>query len=227
MAIGTEEQRQLKRVLQFDSPKPQTVWFRALTGEIAQESDRVFRSGRLRLTIPTTETKLRSLPDEPKRSELLLRLQLPQGKSTLEFIYEPLNEDSHLRLRLPADSDCRCHDVLVCTRAEEVGQRWGTEEREREYYPIVNIPLPPDTVIEAGAFAVLPDGRMAVGTRHGEIYLIDGVDAAKPTPSFHLFASGMDEIFGLDLERQCVSRHSKLRIDSCQRFKQRRRRRSL
>jgi hypothetical protein len=80
---------------------------------------------------------------------------------------------------------------------EEVGQRWGTEEREREYYPIVNIPLPKDTVIEAGAFAVLPDQRVAVGTRHGEIFIIDGVDAPKPVPTFHRFASGLDEIFGL------------------------------
>lgn len=82
-------------------------------------------------------------------------------------------------------------------RAEEVGQRWGTEEREREYYPIVNIPLPKDTVIEAGAFAVLPDQRMAVGTRRGEIFVIDGIDAAKPVPAFHRFATGLDEIFGL------------------------------
>jgi hypothetical protein len=81
--------------------------------------------------------------------------------------------------------------------AEDVGERWGTEEREREFYPIVNIPLPKDTVIEAGAFAVLPDGRVAVGTRHGEIFLIDGIDAAKPNPTFHRFASGLDEIFGL------------------------------
>lgn len=81
--------------------------------------------------------------------------------------------------------------------AEDVGERWGTEEREREYYPIVSIPLPKDTVIEAGAFAVLPDQRVAVGTRHGEIFLIDGVDAPKPNPSFHRFASGLDEIFGL------------------------------
>jgi hypothetical protein len=82
-------------------------------------------------------------------------------------------------------------------RGEEVGERWGTEEREREYYPIVNIPLPKDTVIEAGAFAILPDHRVAVGTRHGEIFLIDGVDDPKPTPSFHRFATGLDEIFGL------------------------------
>ena len=86
---------------------------------------------------------------------------------------------------------------VSAARSEEVGDRWGTEEREREYYPIVNIPLPKDTVIEAGAFAVLPDRRVAVGTRHGEIFLIDGVDAAKPNPSFHRFATGLDEIFGL------------------------------
>ncbi len=82
--------------------------------------------------------------------------------------------------------------------AEEVGDRWGTEEREREYYPIVNIPIPVGMVIEAGAFTALPDGRMAVGTRHGEIYLIDGLEPTKPTPAYHLFASGLDEIFGLD-----------------------------
>jgi hypothetical protein len=87
--------------------------------------------------------------------------------------------------------------VLGALRAEEVGERWETEERERDYYPIVNIPLPPDTVIEAGAFAVLPDRRVAVGTRHGEIFLIDGIDAPKPNPSFHRFATGLDEIFGL------------------------------
>lgn len=95
--------------------------------------------------------------------------------------------------------------VLICiifaaqrlTNAEEVGDRWGTEEREREYYPIVNVPLPQDIVIEAGAFVVLPDQRVAVGTRHGEIYLIDGVDDEKPSPAFHLFATGLDEIFGL------------------------------
>ena len=77
---------------QCDSPTQQSVWFRALTEDISSESERVFRSGRLRLTIPKTETKLRSLSDEPKRSELLLRLQIPQGKSTQELQYEPLKK---------------------------------------------------------------------------------------------------------------------------------------
>ncbi|MCY2985298.1 MAG: hypothetical protein NTY15_16855 [Planctomycetota bacterium] len=87
--------------------------------------------------------------------------------------------------------------VSQAIAAEEVGQRWGTEEREREFYPIVNIPIPKDMVIEAGAFTLLPDRRVAVGTRHGEIYVIDGIDDAKPNPSFHLYATGLDEIFGL------------------------------
>lgn len=82
-------------------------------------------------------------------------------------------------------------------RGEDVGDRWGTAEREREYYRIVNIPMPDGLVIEAGAFEVLPDQRIAVGTRRGDIYFISGVDEPKPAPKYHLFATGLDEIFGL------------------------------
>ena len=82
-------------------------------------------------------------------------------------------------------------------QAEEVGDRWGTEQREREYYRIVNVPLPKDVVVEVGAFVVLPDNRIAIGTRHGEIYLMSGIDDQKPNPTYELFATGLDEIFGL------------------------------
>ena len=81
--------------------------------------------------------------------------------------------------------------------AEEVGERWGTADREREYYRLVDIPIPDDLVIEAGAFAELPDGRIAVGTRHGDVFFISGIDAPRPKPEYHLFAEGLDEIFGL------------------------------
>jgi mono/diheme cytochrome c family protein len=92
VAIGTEDRRRLKRILQFDSPTQQVVWFRALVGDVTQETDRVFRTDRLRLATPATETKLRSTSDELKRSELLLRLRIPPGKSALELIYEPLKK---------------------------------------------------------------------------------------------------------------------------------------
>ena len=81
--------------------------------------------------------------------------------------------------------------------AEDVGSLWGTAEREREFYPVVELPLPPGAVIEAGAFLVLPDDRLAVGTRHGDLYIVSGIDGPKPEPKFELFATGLDEIFGL------------------------------
>ena len=89
---GAQDQQRLQRVLQFQSPAPQVVWFRALVGAIHRESDQVFRSGRLRLKIPAKETELRSLSNDPTQFELLLRLDIPQGKSSLELLYEPLKK---------------------------------------------------------------------------------------------------------------------------------------
>jgi len=90
VAAGSAEQRQLKRVLQFESPDQQSIWFRVLTGDIKQGSPREFSNSKLRLTIPEVESRLRINSAEPKTTELLLRLQIPKGKSHLEFLYEPL-----------------------------------------------------------------------------------------------------------------------------------------
>lgn len=87
--------------------------------------------------------------------------------------------------------------LTALTHAEEVGERWGTAEREREYYRLTNLPIPDDLVVEAGAFATLPDGRTAIGTRHGDVFFVSGIDAPNPRPEYKLFASGLDEIFGL------------------------------
>ena len=95
-AAGSDQQQlRLIRVLQFDSPAAQTIWFRALTGEISAESVQVFKAGRLRLTVPhadgaEVQIKQRPLPDNPASSELLLKLELPQGQSTQEIFYEPV-----------------------------------------------------------------------------------------------------------------------------------------
>ena len=60
--------------------------------------------------------------------------------------------------------------LAMSTSAEEVGARWGTEKREREFYRVVSVPLPKGEVIEAGAFELMPDNRLAVGTRRGDIF---------------------------------------------------------
>lgn len=88
--------------------------------------------------------------------------------------------------------------LLTSAAAQDLGATWGTATREREFYRLVDIPIPPGAVIEAGAFVSLPDGRIGVGTRRGDIYIISGVDEAKPEPTFERFATGLDEIFGLE-----------------------------
>jgi hypothetical protein len=35
--------------------------------------------------------------------------------------------------------------------AQELGEKWGTEEREREYYRLVDVTIPEELVVEAGA----------------------------------------------------------------------------
>ena len=81
--------------------------------------------------------------------------------------------------------------------AEELGEMWGTAKEEAKYYPIVNIPIPPEVPMRPGGFEILPDGRLAVGTRRGDIYFIAGAFDSPPKPEYHLFASGQDEIFSL------------------------------
>ncbi len=81
---------------------------------------------------------------------------------------------------------------------QELGDRWGTGEREAAFYRIVDVPIPEGVHLEAGSFADLPDGRVAVGTRRGDIWLISGAEAEHPRPRFERFAAGLDEVLGLD-----------------------------
>ncbi len=90
--------------------------------------------------------------------------------------------------------------LLACApglAAEDLGAMWGTAAAEAKYYPIVNIPIPSTIPMRPGGLEVLPDGRLAVGTRRGDIYFIQGAFTTPPKPEFHLFATGQDEIFSL------------------------------
>ena len=81
--------------------------------------------------------------------------------------------------------------------AEDLGAMWGTAAAEAKYYPIVDIPIPSTVPLRPGGLEILPDGRLAVGTRRGDIYFIDGAFGSPPKPTYHLFATGQDEIFSL------------------------------
>jgi glucose/arabinose dehydrogenase len=71
-------------------------------------------------------------------------------------------------------------------------------ETEADYYKILTFTTPPGEVLEAGAIEALPDGRVAVGTRRGEVWMIE--NAYDPDPSkakFTRFAHGLHEVLGL------------------------------
>ncbi len=86
---------------------------------------------------------------------------------------------------------------LSSAMAQPLGEYWDTAEEESKYYRIVEIPLPEETAIEAGSFEVLPDRQLAIGTRRGDIFLVDGAFDENPNPTYRRYASGLDEIFGI------------------------------
>ena len=87
--------------------------------------------------------------------------------------------------------------VAIAARAQELGDAWGTGRAEAEYYRIVDLPVPRELALEAGSFCTLPDGRLAIGTRRGEILLVRGAFDARPALQIDRFANGLDEVLGL------------------------------
>ncbi len=81
--------------------------------------------------------------------------------------------------------------------AQPLGGMWGTAEAEAEFYRIVDLPLPAELAIESGSLERLPDGRLVIGTRRGDLFFVSGAFDERPEPRFHRFASGLDEVFGV------------------------------
>ena len=90
--------------------------------------------------------------------------------------------------------------VAFCLRAAAAAQKTKPifATAEDEYYQILRFELPPGEVLEAGAIEIMPDGKVAVGTRRGEIWMIDNAYADDPKQAkFTRFAHGLHEILGL------------------------------
>ena len=86
--------------------------------------------------------------------------------------------------------------------AEPLGDDWGTAESEEEFYKITEIAIPEPHYIEAGSFETMPDGRVAVGTRRGDIYLLDGISDKHQRVEFQKYAAGFDELLGLSYNKK-------------------------
>ena len=77
----------LVRKIQFTVPKSEILYFRALTGRLQQRSATEFTSDAVKLQVPEGTALLRG---ESEARELLLKLKLPKGKSTIKIRYELL-----------------------------------------------------------------------------------------------------------------------------------------
>lgn len=83
--------------------------------------------------------------------------------------------------------------MTFCTFAQK-----ARPQSEDDFYQIRTIPIPENVALEVGGLAVMPDGRLGVSTRRGEVWIVDNpymIDGSQPY--FTKFASGMHEILGL------------------------------
>ena len=69
---------------------------------------------------------------------------------------------------------------------------------EDDYYKIFTLPVPEGILLEVGGVATFPDGRIAVATRRGDVWVIESPYMQNGgTPKLTLFASGLHEALGL------------------------------
>ncbi|MGB8170397.1 MAG: hypothetical protein WCF18_23040 [Chthoniobacteraceae bacterium] len=73
-------------------------------------------------------------------------------------------------------------------------------QEQRDFYRVVTYELPAGLQLEASGLAALPDGRLAVAIRRGEIWILDKPLAEPATVAnvgYKLFATGLHEVLGL------------------------------
>jgi len=96
------------------------------------------------------------------------------------------------------------HDHAHHQKASSIKKLKGVQKaekqyKEEDYYRIMTLGLPTDVVLEAGGVCTLPNGKLAVSTRRGEVWIVSSPygkdDINKPT--YKRFARGLHEILGL------------------------------
>ena len=89
--------------------------------------------------------------------------------------------------------------VLLFTLAlGAFAQTKPTPKKEQDYYEIKTLPIPKEIYLEIGGLAPMPDGRLAVSTRRGEIWIVENpYQKSSHQTYYRRFASGLHEVLGL------------------------------
>jgi len=73
-------------------------------------------------------------------------------------------------------------------------------DKPQPAYTVTPYAIPDGIKLEASGLALMPDGRLAVSSRRGEVWILDHPEADPSKPEqvgFHRFATGMHEVLGL------------------------------
>ena len=69
--------------------------------------------------------------------------------------------------------------------------------KQSDYYTFTRVPIPAEVSLEASGIAMLPNGKLAVSTRRGDIYTISKPLGKAGDMKLKLFARGLHEPIGL------------------------------
>jgi glucose/arabinose dehydrogenase len=73
----------------------------------------------------------------------------------------------------------------------------AADPQESDFYKITTFTTPAETAMEVSAIELLPGGRVALGTRRGEIWTVTNPHGEPAAVKYQLFASGQHEVMGL------------------------------
>ena len=103
----------------------------------------------------------------------------------------------HSRVRAAAFTITLLHAAAATAPAQRP-QENPVAAKEAEYYRMSTVPVPEGVVLEVGGLETMPDGRLAVATRRGDVWLIENpASTGGGRPHFSRFAQGLHEALGL------------------------------
>ena len=74
----------------------------------------------------------------------------------------------------------------------------NAEPTQEDYYTMESIAIPENIVLEAGGIEQMPNGKVAVSTRRGDIFMVSNLlDDVQGNETFSLWARGLHEVLGL------------------------------
>ena len=92
-----------------------------------------------------------------------------------------------------------CSILLTAAACILPGELSADEPTEADFYRLEPLAIPEKVVLEASALELLPDGKLAVASRRGDIYIVENPTVDDGSQArFRQFAHGLHEVLGLE-----------------------------